>query len=290
MPRIFDCFPFFNELDLLEIRLNELSDVVDFFVLVEATKTHRGLPKPLYFERNKDRFAAFLPKIIHVIVDDLPDIDESEPSRWVRENHQRQAIIRGLETAGWRDWIIVTDVDEIPRATCVETIARRGRWATRYDFQMRLFWYFLNLEKRETWTHGTMARRGHLRDVNQFRLFGQPWITPRRQPKRMAKTIKYFRSPMRWKAVPDAGWHFTFMGGSAAVHLKLWNYSHATPDEHLSIEHAQARIDGAIRDPEFSVRSLDDSFPAFLLRNQARFASLLFTPDGPREPRILNAG
>jgi hypothetical protein len=91
----------------------------------------------------------------------------------------------------------------------------------------------------------------------------------------VTRAIKYFRSPMRFKAVTDAGWHFTFMGGTTATQQKLWNYTHVVPDEYLSMEHVQSRIDAAIRDPEFSVRTLDASFPAFLLRYQSRFRALL---------------
>ncbi|HZX73462.1 MAG TPA: hypothetical protein VFE57_03515, partial [Cyclobacteriaceae bacterium] len=69
---VVDCFTFFNELDLLEIRLNILNETVDRFVLVEATRTFQNNPKPLYFNENKKRFEAFLPKITHIIVDDYP--------------------------------------------------------------------------------------------------------------------------------------------------------------------------------------------------------------------------
>ena len=78
-PTVFDCFMFFNELDLLEIRLIELSELVDRFVLVEATRTHTGFQKPLYFADNKSRFASFLDRIIHVIVDDLPGEGNPDP-------------------------------------------------------------------------------------------------------------------------------------------------------------------------------------------------------------------
>ena len=63
---------------------------------------------------------------------------------------------------------------------------------TRYAFEMKMYWYYLNLEGPESWTMAAMGRRANLIDVNQFRLFGKPWTTPRRQPKRLAKTIKYF--------------------------------------------------------------------------------------------------
>ena len=65
---IYDCFPFFNELELLEVRLHELDGLVDKFVLVEATRTFAGHPKSLYFAQNRGRFSAFDNKIIHVIV------------------------------------------------------------------------------------------------------------------------------------------------------------------------------------------------------------------------------
>ena len=71
-PRVFDCFPFFNELDVLEIRLAELDALVDHFVIVEATRTHTGKPKPLYFADNRKRYDRYAHKIIHVVADDLP--------------------------------------------------------------------------------------------------------------------------------------------------------------------------------------------------------------------------
>ena len=66
---VYDCFPFFNELDLLEIRLNVLKDGVDRFVIVEAGETHTGKPKPFYFEENRGRFAEFLARFEYVKVD-----------------------------------------------------------------------------------------------------------------------------------------------------------------------------------------------------------------------------
>ncbi len=279
MPKIFDCFPFCNELDLLELRLNELGDVVDFFVLAEATTTHRGAPKPLVFQQNKSRFAAFLHKIIHVVVDDMPGGGTTEPERWVREHFQRQALLRGLGEARWRDFVIISDLDEIPRSAAIENIARAaGIIPTRYTFEMRMFWYYLNLEHVEPWTMAAMGRRINLIDANQFRLFGKPWATPRRQPKRLAKTIKYFRSPMRWRVVRNGGWHFTFMNGPEAVREKLFNYPHVMPDDEITLDHARARIRDAVNGSGFQVRHIDDGFPGYLRRNPASFSHMLLSP------------
>src|SRR5712692_10307059 len=112
---IYDCFPFFNELDLLEIRLSELAGVVDRFVLVESTRTHTNQPKPLYYHENRTRYSQFSSKIVHIVVEDMPGGENA----WVRENHQRNCIIRGLSGCGDDDTILVSDVDEIPRATIV---------------------------------------------------------------------------------------------------------------------------------------------------------------------------
>jgi len=112
MSKIYDCFTFYNELDLLEIRLNELNSVVDYFVIVEATKTQTGKRKQLYYELNKKRYKKFESKIIHIIVKNMPDIKTN--SAWVLENHQRNQIIKGLKNCNLKDIIFISDLDEIP--------------------------------------------------------------------------------------------------------------------------------------------------------------------------------
>ena len=85
---VYDCFPFFNELELLELRFVELNDVVDRFVIAEAPVTHAGKPKPMSFLEKRDRFKPWLDKIIHVVVDDMP----TGTNDWARENHQRNSL------------------------------------------------------------------------------------------------------------------------------------------------------------------------------------------------------
>src|SRR5215831_3102956 len=103
--RVFDCFTFATELDLLEFRLDLLDPVVDRFVIVEAPRSHAGDPKPLTFDENRARFARHLPKIEHIVVDDLPP---PVPDRWVPENFQRDAISRGLHDAHADDLVTIT--------------------------------------------------------------------------------------------------------------------------------------------------------------------------------------
>lgn len=119
---VYDCFQFFNELDILKIRLNVLDSVVDRFVISEATETFSGLKKPLYYEENKEMFAAFADKIIHVVVDDTPKGD-----RWgthERDTFQKNAVTRGLRDCTDEDIVIFSDLDEIPNPDKIREICR----------------------------------------------------------------------------------------------------------------------------------------------------------------------
>ena len=105
---IYDCFSYLDEDLLLDLRLNILNDFVDFFVIVEGNKTWQNNSKKLIFDINK--FKKFKDKIIYIAVEDLPDGDNP----YLRENHQRNCILRGLSKASKDDLIIISDLDEIP--------------------------------------------------------------------------------------------------------------------------------------------------------------------------------
>src|SRR3972149_9714059 len=93
--KIYDCFTFFNELEILNIRLNELYNSVDHFVIVESTKTSDGKSKPLYYENNKNLFSKFSNKIIHIVVNNFEDKNI--------EKAQKNAILKGLIDANDND-------------------------------------------------------------------------------------------------------------------------------------------------------------------------------------------
>ena len=126
---VYDCFSFFNELDLLEIRLNVLKDVVDRFVLVEAVRTHTGKEKPLFFKENEARFAEFSDRIIHITVTDFSSVQSMPESRrraWFIENLQRNSIVEGLSCAKDDDVVMISDVDEIPKPEAVKRAVSLG--------------------------------------------------------------------------------------------------------------------------------------------------------------------
>ena len=106
--KIYDCFMFNNENDLLNIRLNILNKYVDYFVIIESAETHSGLKKKLFFDVEK--FPEFKNKIIYGIIEKFPH----NLSAWEKENYQRNFISKFLKEAEDDDYILISDLDEIP--------------------------------------------------------------------------------------------------------------------------------------------------------------------------------
>jgi beta-1,4-mannosyl-glycoprotein beta-1,4-N-acetylglucosaminyltransferase len=131
---IYDCFTFFNELDLLEFRLKLLDGIVDKFVIAEANLTHSGMPKPYIFESNKLRYEKWKEKIIYIKVELSTAgliFNENEAKynpqngSWVLENRQREALTSVITVANDNDMIMVGDLDEIPDPMILEKLDYR---------------------------------------------------------------------------------------------------------------------------------------------------------------------
>lgn len=216
---IYDCFSFFNELDLLEIRLNVLKDVVDKFVLVEAGETHTGKQKPFYFKENEARFATFKDKIIYVGIDKFPAGHEA----WWNENYQRNEILKGLVDASDNDWVMISDLDEIPDPVAIrKCIQKKGV----YQFREKSFGFYLNmLDVRTPYTWGTKLLTVHdLRtgfdDVETYYNEFLPSDLNKGTTVTKIRRRKFPESKGGEKRV-KAGWHFTCLGGAKAVLAKM---------------------------------------------------------------------
>lgn len=211
--KVYDVFPFFNELDVLEIRLEELWDVVDVFVLAESNLSHSGKPKEYIFENNKERFAKYASKIRRIQVDDMPET----PDSWLREKFQRYSGIKGLTDVAEDDIIITSDLDEIPRADAIELIkSDENNWA-RYILTIPMFQYKLNYMK--------------IHDIVK-------------QPNIMVTRAKFYTNPQQereytfpWVQKPDdlvfvdhGGWHFTYFGDNNHAITKIQNFAHTETD------------------------------------------------------------
>ncbi len=247
---IYDCFPFFNELELLDIRLHELDSIVDVFVLVEATQTYQGEVKELHFEKNKHLFTKFLPKIKHIVIDFPADLhDQGIPNtppgpNWWRERYQHDAIMFGLNNCGDDDIIITCDCDEIPRATAI----RRYNVLDRVvHLNMKQYSLYLNtLVNEAPWNSGSIQSY---------------WVLKQTTP-------SHIRNGDRSKAFDNAGWHFSYMGGAQRIVTKLHSFAH---DEHRNLhtlESANHMLKG-----NFSYR-IDNELPKYIRDNQEKFQKL----------------
>ena len=129
---IYDCFQFFNEEHILDLRLNILDEFVDFFVIVESTCDHQGNIKELNL--NLEKFKKFKKKIIYIVVDDTVESIKKK-HKWgesLVEQHQRNSIMRGLKRSSDEDLIILSDVDEIPDLTKLGSFNKKNKYAVNF--------------------------------------------------------------------------------------------------------------------------------------------------------------
>lgn len=227
---IYDTFIFFNELDLLDIRLNILNDSVDRFVLVEATQTFQGKPKPLYFDENKSKFSKFKHKITHVIVDDLP----VNAAPFDREYFQRDAILRGLSGCNAEDLIILSDLDEIPNPEVIPKYLEKGQIGL---FVQKLFYYTLNTKCVELENLPCSL-------IVSFDEIGLPAALRKRVVAYHSAMLSKADLDSHFKTFENGGWHFSYLGGPEAIKTKIEAYSHEelNIDEFKSIHNIQTAI------------------------------------------------
>lgn len=229
--KVIDVFLFFNELDLLELRLNCLNEVVDTFVLTECTETFSGKAKPMYFAQNRERFRAFEDKIVYNPVgpDELALLRGPEWRSWVtdlerslkhkhsgrparklhrsvlREISHRDAAVLGLrQCASPGDLVLLSDVDEIPNPETVRAIAANGVTQPSY-LEMKWFLYWINNQVQKPW-FGTVVFDYTMLEGQSLDLFRYGSSDPAGVP---------------GPTIGNGGWHFSYLGGGDAVAAKL---------------------------------------------------------------------
>src|SRR5271165_6733613 len=144
--KIFDCFTFFNEVELLELRLEETWDAVDLYVIAESELTFTGQKKPLYYLEHADRFRPYRDKIIHLVINDVPNSNNP----FDREHFQRNAVVRGLTAAKDDDFIMISDVDELIRQDSIRAAQALGGYVV---FSIPMYQFYFNLQERPIgWT------------------------------------------------------------------------------------------------------------------------------------------
>lgn len=262
--KVYDVFPFFNEIDLLEIRLEHLDQLVDYFVITEATTTFSGNPKPLYFDENRALFKKFEKKIIHQVVDQIPDLDPFE-----RDRYQRDCVRTILqEHCENEDFIIYGDVDELPSIPSLESSFNYLHVGyNMIHLAQNQYYFYLNVEEVSNSLRSftgeyplTINRKWLGTNVSKWEYARQFSITNLRDPihKENGKRLK------------NGGWHFTYIGSekrlpaAERVRFKIKSAAH----QELNTREILGSIDS-------NIKNLKDIFPRkrtrFKIRNDYRF-------------------
>lgn len=277
--RVIDVFPFFNELDILDIRLNLLDPYVDCFIISEATKTFSGLEKPLYFEENKERFSKFGHKIIHNIVEDTTSPDLHPYQRDVFQKDNIKKVI--LENTSDDDVIIWSDVDEVPNPEAIEELETYFQKNAIFHFAQENCMGYLNLVEvggiiramTPDWDYEDRPR----------------WMGT----KMFGKSIleKYTLSELRSKQESErnyrvfpGGWHWSYVGSEGlSVEERVLKKIECAAHSELNndqIKQNVARVKDN-KDPlgrDYAVYQtvpLDDSYPKYILDNKEKFINLI---------------
>jgi len=258
MRKVYDCFTFFNELDLLELRLTECYDHADYFVIAESNMSFTGNPKPFNLEENWDRFKAFRNKIIYIKVNDMPG--GTDP--WVREFHQRNALVRGITNADDNDVILVTDCDEILRPRTLD-ILRNDLTHKFWICRLPAFYYKLNylmIKPHSYHVNPLAVIKKDFTDFQSLRNNKIGWANN--------QSLDFNNDSVC--TIQHSGWHFTYFGDNDQIDKKLLNFSHTEGQRLVGTYNIEDMISKKIcwdAGVYYEHVTMDEYFPKTVLNN-----------------------
>jgi len=224
---IIDCFIFYNELDMLNYRLNLLDDYVDYFVLVESKYTHVGKEKELYYENNKELYKKFNDKIIHIIVEDIPykfeEINYNLGNQWTNEEYHRNQIKLGINKLNLNDEdiIILSDLDEIPNTNLLYTLKNdyfKPQDGVIYWLEQDLYYYNL-----KTYIDIGKWDQSKLLNYTSYKLYSNDNIT--KNIFRINHNLNFINCD-NYKMLKNGGWHLSYFGDEKFIKNKLEGFIH----------------------------------------------------------------
>ncbi len=265
--KIYDCFSYWDEDLLLDLRLNILNDFVDYFVIVEGNKTWQNNPKMLRFDINK--FPKFKDKIIYVPVKDMPDGDNP----YERENYQRNCILRGLTKSDEDDLIIISDLDEIPNPHQIKYFDSKTRFGA---FKQLHFYYKFNLlnSTLPNWLGSRVC-------VKKF-LKSPQWLRDLKFKKRPFWRIDKLRLN---NIIDNGGWHFCNLKKPEDLLYKYqnlcetndpYNFKEKIDEKYLNLESISDKIklgkDIIGREETYKKIEIDhNKYPTYLIENKEKY-------------------
>ena len=279
---VIDCIPFFNELDILKLRLHILDPLVDRFVIEEATHTFSGLPKDLCFEKNREMFEEFLPKITYLVVDNSPE----EISTHERDKFQKNALAKALTDASDEDVLILSDVDEIPNPAVLQELVKRFDPDKIYHLAQRNFYCYLNMEEV---SGNLLSITGEFPGVERRMWLGTKVFAKKNIPDSGIIDLREI-SPEdpRSVRVADGGWHFGYMGSchETDVSRRVGTKVVAAAHQEYNTEDVLAEVKDRLilgedifgRNAVFQWAVVDESYPQYLLEHKSEYDYLIMPP------------
>ena len=229
--KIYDCFMYFDEDVVLDVRLNLLNEFIDKFVIIESVFNHKGERREPQFDINK--FSKFKEKIIYILKhetsSELEIIKKLDSEKEVyrksilnalkRENLQRNSILEGLKNAEPNDWVIVSDLDEIPNLEKVNFNKINERVLV---FEQEMMYYKFNLKLQNFIWIGSKACK--------FKFLESPqWLRNIKGRKFNWWRIDTFFSKKKYrsiKLIKEGGWHYSYLKTPKEIEKKLKSYLH----------------------------------------------------------------
>ena len=258
---IFDCFQYFNEDHIADLRFNILNEYVDFFVVVESTVNHQGQTRKLHFDKNK--YKKFLNKIVYIEVDDTPDNIKKPHTggESLVEQHQRNSIMKGLNKSQDNDLIILSDVDEIPDLNKLK-VFDKNKYAV---FSQKMFMYKLNLLNlnENNWHGSKICLKKNLKSPQ--------WL----------RNLKFKKYPF-WRIdkqknlqiIDNGGWHFAYLQDVKNISKKIKSFAHGefNKAEIVSEKNIELKInqgeDVLGRGYKIKKIEIDSSYPKYIINNK----------------------
>ena len=266
--KIFDCFTYFDEEHLAELRINILKDVVDYFVICESEETHRGKTKKLNFPLKK--FESIKHKIRYVSFKNFPKLT----SAWDRQDYQRNFLLNGLSGIDKNDIILFSDVDEIPNPKSIKEYVSNNSDKIGIFIQ-KFFYYKLNINvlDYQEWEGTRVCKKKNLKSFS--------WLRDKVKIKNL--NYKFWRVD-KYKnifKIKDGGWHFSFLGDANFISSKIKSYTHSEYDlqKFTDLDKINFRIKNMLdpfdRKKKMVKVKIDESYPQYIIKNKDRLKNLI---------------
>ena len=259
---IYDCFQYFDEDHMVDLRLNILNKHVDYFIISESTKTHQGKSKKINFDIKN--FSKFKDKIKFIIADYKDEINFTNHTGGESpiEQHQRNSLIKGLKNASSEDLLILSDSDEIPDLTKLPLIDKKKKYIA---FSQKMFMYKLNLQNlnESNWIGSKITKVKYLKTMQEFRNL-------------KFKNYPIWRIDKLNQQIINGGWHFSYLQTPEQILKKIKSFSHGEfNNKDLNEKEIELKIlkneDIFGRETKLKKISIDGSFPEYIVNNKDKY-------------------